>query len=89
MVGESALSAGEVAEMFFTHIVWQFGLPGEVVHDWDARFTADLWRNLWALLGTRVHLSSMHHPQSGWVNQKNAQNHQTGVAFTAHWHIVE
>ena len=53
-VGESALSAGEVAEMFFTHIVCQFGLPGEVVHDLDARFTADLRRNLWALLGTRV-----------------------------------
>ena len=65
MVGESALSAGEVAEMFFTHIVRQFGLPGEVVYtDWDARFTADLWWNLWALLGTRVHLSSTHHPQS-------------------------
>ena len=46
MVGESALSAGEVAGMFFTHIVWQFGLPGEVVHDRDVRFTADLWRNL-------------------------------------------
>ena len=42
MVGESALSVGEVAEMFLTHIVWQFGLPGEVVHDWDARFTAGL-----------------------------------------------
>ena len=64
MVGQSALGAGEVAEMFFTHIVWQFGLPGEVVHDWDVRFTADLWQNLWAFLGTRVHLSSMHHPQS-------------------------
>ena len=64
MVGESALSVGEVAEIFFTHIVWQFGLPGEVVHDRDARFTANLWWNLWALLGTRVHFSSAHHPQS-------------------------
>ena len=64
MVGESALSVGEVAEMFFTHIVRQFGLPGEDVHDQDARFTANLWQNLWAFLGTRVHISSEHHPQS-------------------------
>ena len=64
MVNESALSVGEVAEMFFTHIIWQFGLPGEVVHNQDVRFIADLWWNLWALLGARVHLSSVHHPQS-------------------------
>ena len=31
MVGESALSVEEVAEMFFTHVIQQFGLPGEVV----------------------------------------------------------
>ena len=63
-IGASALSVGVVAAMFFTHIVQQFGLQGEVVHDQDVRFTADLWWNLWALLGTRVHLSSTHHPQS-------------------------
>ena len=62
VMGDSALSAGEVAQLFFTHVVHRFGLPGEVVHDRDSRFTADFWRNLWALLGTRVHLSSAHHP---------------------------
>ena len=62
VMGDSALSVGEVAQLFFTHVVHRFGLPGEVVHDRDSRFTADFWQNLWAFLGTRVHLSSAHHP---------------------------
>ena len=64
VMGDSALSAGEVAQLFFTHVVRRFGLPGEVVHGRDSQFTADFWQNLWALLGTRVHLSYAHHPQS-------------------------
>ena len=62
MMGDFALSVGEVAQLFFTHVAHRFGLPGEVVHDRDSQFTANFWRNLWALLGTRVHLSSAHHP---------------------------
>ena len=62
VMGDSALSAGEVAQLFFTHVVCRFGLPGEVIYDRDSRFTAHFGLNLWALLGTRVHLSSAHHP---------------------------
>ena len=40
-MSSSALSAEEVAQLFFTHVVHRFGLPGEVVHDHDSRFTAD------------------------------------------------
>ena len=63
-MGNSALSVGEVAQLFFMHVVCHFGLPGEVVHDRDSRFTADFWRSLWALLGTRVQLSTAHHQKT-------------------------
>ena len=63
-IGEGALSAPEVARLFFEHVVRLFGIPHVVLHDRDARFTAHFWRCLWELLGSRVALSSAYHPQT-------------------------
>ena len=62
-IGEGALSAPEVARLFFEHVVRLFGIPHVVLHDRDARFTAHFWRCLWELLGSRVALSLAYHPQ--------------------------
>ena len=40
------LSAEHVAQLFFESVVRVFGLPDEVLHDRDPRFTADFWRHL-------------------------------------------
>ena len=42
-LGEGALSALEVARLFFEHIVLLFGIPRVVLHDYDAHFTAHFW----------------------------------------------
>ena len=45
---EGELSAEQVATLFFNAVVRLFGLPDEVLHDRDPRFTAD---QLEALVG--------------------------------------
>ena len=62
-IGEGALSAPEVACLFFEHVVQLFGIPHVVLHDRDAHFTAHFWRCLWELLGSQVALSLAYHPQ--------------------------
>ena len=63
-MGEGELSAEQVAHLFFENIVRTFGLPDEVLHDRDLRFTADFWHQLWDKLGSRAVLSSAYHPQT-------------------------
>ena len=53
-VGEGELSAKQVATLFFNAVVRLFGLPDEVSHDRDPRFTADFWRHLWDTMGSRA-----------------------------------
>ena len=62
-IGEGALSAPEIAHLFFELVVQLFGIPCVVLHDRDACFTANFWRYLWELLGSWVTLSSAYHPQ--------------------------
>ena len=64
IMGERELSAEYVAKLFFDSVVQIFGLPDEVLHYRDPRFTADFWRHLWDGLGSRAVLSSAYHPQT-------------------------
>ena len=60
------LEAGEMssetsAKLFFEAVVRFYGLPDKVLHDHDPRFTADFWRDLWKLLGSRAVFSLSYH----------------------------
>ena len=44
--GAGEMSAAAAAKLFFNAVVQQCGLPDDIVHDRDDRFTADLWREL-------------------------------------------
>ena len=61
-MGEGELSAQQVAILFFNAVVKSFGLPDEVLHDRDPRFTADIWRHMWDAMGSRAVFSSAYHP---------------------------
>ena len=63
-MGEGELSAEHVAQLFFDSVVRAFGMPDEVLHDRDNRFTADFWRHLWDSLGSRAVFSSAYYPQT-------------------------
>ena len=45
-MGEDKLSAAQVAKLQCENIVRFIGVPKELIHDRDPRFTAHLWREL-------------------------------------------
>ena len=51
-----------LASPLFEAVARFYGLPDEVLHDRDPCFTADFWRELWKLLGSRAVFSSAYHP---------------------------
>ena len=57
------MSAEATAKLFFDGIVRHYGLPDEVLHDRDPRFTAEFWTALWKALGSKAVFSSAYHPQ--------------------------
>ena len=63
-LGAGELSAANVARLFFDSVVRLFGIPDTVLHDRDPRFTADFWRCLWDLMGSKAVFSSAYHPQT-------------------------
>jgi len=52
------------ARLFTDHIFRLHGLPKTIVTDRDAKFTSLFWRSLFTLLGTKLHYSTAHHPQT-------------------------
>ena len=61
-MGKGELSAEQVVTLFFNAVVRLFGLPDEVLHDRDPRFTEDFCRHLWNTIGSRAVSSSAYHP---------------------------
>ena len=61
-MGKGELSTEHVAQLVFDSVVCMFGLPDEVLHDRDPRFTTDFWRHLWDKLGSRAIFSFIYHP---------------------------
>ena len=62
VLGAGEMSSEATAKLFFEAVVRFYGLPDEVLHDRDPRFTADFWRDLWKLLGSRAVFTSSYHP---------------------------
>ena len=52
-----------------------FGLPKELVHNRDPRFTAHFWHKLWCILGTQTSASIAFHPRS------DGQSERTNCTF--------
>ena len=63
-VGGGELSAEQTARLFFDNIVRFYGVPSELVHDRDPRFTSNFWRALFDIMGSRLLFSSAYHPQT-------------------------
>ena len=76
-VGEGQLTAPQVAQLFFDHWVWFFGVPQYIMHDRDVPFTAAFWKALWGMLGMQKLFSSAYHPQTDgqteWQNRTTEQ----------------
>jgi len=58
------VTAVDLADLFYREIVRYHGVLVSIVSDRDPRFTANFWQALWALLGTKLKMSTAYHPQS-------------------------
>ena len=61
---KTTINAVESAELFYENVIRYHGVPRSIVSDRDPRFTSNFWRALWALLGTKLKMSTADHPQS-------------------------
>ena len=57
-------NATQLAELVFEHIYKIHGLPRNIISDRDILFTSTFWSRLHKLIGTKLRMSSMYHPQS-------------------------
>ncbi|WVZ76730.1 hypothetical protein U9M48_024677 [Paspalum notatum var. saurae] len=65
------------ARVFFSEIVRLHEIPTSIVSDRDPVFTSVFWKELFTLMGTKLHMSSTFHPQSD--GQTEAVNKAIGM----------
>jgi hypothetical protein len=52
-----------MAQVFFSDIIRLHGVPRSIVSDKDPVFMSSFWSKIMRLMGTKLHLSSVFHPQ--------------------------
>ena len=58
------VDARGMAHLYFENVYRLKGLSSKIVSDRDTRFTAGFWQTLFARLGTKLNMSTAHHPQT-------------------------
>ena len=59
-----SVTAVDSATIFFNEVFRHHGMPETLISDRDPRFTSTFWRSLFALLGSRLHMSTADHPET-------------------------
>jgi hypothetical protein len=60
----TTVTAPQLADIFMREIVRLHGVPESILSDRDPRFTANFWKALWSMLGTKLVMSTAYHPQT-------------------------
>jgi hypothetical protein len=60
----STIDAPSTASLFVRDVVRLHGVPSEIVSDRDPKFTSKFWKSLFALLKTKLSMSTAAHPES-------------------------
>ncbi len=66
-------TALQTAELLFTHVFRNFGIPEDIVFDRGLQFISHVWKALFQLLGVTVSLSSGYHPQMNGQAERKIQ----------------
>jgi len=69
-------TAKDTASLFFSEIYRLHGLPCSIVSDRDTQFTSEFWQTLFALVGTKLAMSTTNHAKTD--GQTEAQNKTIG-----------
>jgi len=59
-----SLTSPQLAHLFIDHVLSKKGLPHVIVSDRDPRITSSFWQTLFSALGTKLNMSTAHHPQT-------------------------
>jgi len=70
---KSTYKASQYAEMFISEIVKLHGVPVNIVSDRDPIFTSHFWKAFQKALGTRLKMSTSHHPQTDGQTERTIQ----------------
>jgi RNase H-like domain found in reverse transcriptase/Reverse transcriptase (RNA-dependent DNA polymerase)/Integrase zinc binding domain/Chromo (CHRromatin Organisation MOdifier) domain len=71
--------AVELATSFVHTVVRQHGVPEAVVSDRDPRITANYYAELSRLMGTELHMSTAHHPQTDGQSEREIRTLVTAL----------
>ena len=66
-------SLAKLTKLYIRDIVKLHGVPTSIVLDRDPRFTSRFWVSLQKFLGTRLDLSTTHHPQTDDQSERTIQ----------------
>ena len=70
----TSITVKELSWKYMREIVRMHGLPSSIVSDRDPKFTSKWWKELHALIGTRLMLSTSFHPQTDGQTERMNRN---------------
>ena len=73
------VTAREVAWLFLKEVMRLHGVPKSIVSDHDTKFTSMFWHELHKLMGTKLLMSTVFHPQMDGTMEW--ENHSIGQAL--------
>ncbi|MBW0470088.1 hypothetical protein O181_009803 [Austropuccinia psidii MF-1] len=66
-------TAMDTALLFWNNIIYTCGVPKIIISDRDAKFTSDVWSNLYDILGTKLAFSTAYYPQTDGLAKRMIQ----------------
>ena len=67
------IDAPGCALLFWKNIISEHGLPKTIISDRDPKFTAEIWKSLFKIMGTKLALSTAYHPQTDGLAERMIQ----------------
>jgi len=74
-------TASQLSWIYLKEVVQLHGLPNSIVSDRDSKFTSKWWRELHRLMGAKLLMSTLFHPQTDGVTER--ANRLVGQLFRA------
>ena len=71
---KTTMKASELAWKFIQEVVRLHGLPEIIVSDRDAKFTSVFWHELHRMLGAKLLMSTVFHPQTDGASERAIRN---------------
>ena len=59
-----------VSKLFMDQIVRLHGVPLSIISDRDKIFTSHIWKDMFKAVGTKLHYSTAHHPQTDGQSER-------------------